>query len=310
MKKYIYCLIIFLVLLFPSIVFGISIIDKPLSSFLIPTTNFYVNDYANILSSETEEYIVSKSQRLYDVDGTQIVVVTVPNLGENTLEDYANELFNFWKIGDKEKNNGLLLLLALEEREFRVEVGEGLEGILPDGKTGRFQDQYIIPYLRDSNWDEGIKNGYDAFYSEIVRLNNLDLDYKTPDTIDGSDTVKFTSIFALMGTLFGSIGVVGCVVSIFLGLFIKNMKDKKKQSRLTKLYFCILVIMFAITVLWFSNLVIMVFMNLILFVMARFGQSSSFGRSSFGGFSSSRSSSSRFSGGGGRSSGGGSSRRF
>ena len=65
--------------------------------------------------------------------------------------------------------------MALEERQFRVEVGYGLEGILPDGKTGRFQDEYIIPYLKNNNWDEGIKNGYDAFYKEIVTLNNLNV---------------------------------------------------------------------------------------------------------------------------------------
>ena len=158
-----------------------------------PTNNFYINDYANILSSEIEEYILKKSVQLDDSDGTQIVVVTVPNLEGMSLEDYATKLFRNFGIGDKEKNNGLLLLLALEERQFRVEVGYGLEGILPDGKTGRFQDEYIIPYLKDNKWDEGIKNGYDAFYKEIVTLNNLDIEYNEPieDVIDSdlSETI-------------------------------------------------------------------------------------------------------------------------
>ena len=114
-----------------------------------PTNDFYINDYANILSSETENYILNKSIALNNVDGTQIVVVTVPDLEGMSLEDYATQLFRNFGIGDKNKNNGLLLLLALEERQFRVEVGYGLEGILPDGKTGRFQDEYIIPYLKE-----------------------------------------------------------------------------------------------------------------------------------------------------------------
>ena len=128
----------------------------PLTVFAIvdPTSDFYVNDYANILSEETENYIIEKSAKLNDIDGTQIVVVTVKNLEGSSLEDYSLKLFRNFGIGSKEKNNGLLLLLALEERQFRVEVGYGLEGILPDGKTGRFQDQYIIPYLKEDNFEE------------------------------------------------------------------------------------------------------------------------------------------------------------
>ncbi|MDE6292398.1 MAG: TPM domain-containing protein, partial [Bacilli bacterium] len=127
-----------------------------------PTSEFYVNDYADILSQETEDYIVEKSKELYRVDGTQIVVVTVPNLEGKSIEEYSLELARSFHIGSKEKNNGLLLLLALEERESRVEVGTGLEGILPDGKTGRFQDEFMIPFFKNDDFDTGIKNGYNA----------------------------------------------------------------------------------------------------------------------------------------------------
>ena len=74
--------------------------------------------------------------------GAQIVVVTVQNLEGQSLEEYATELFRNYGIGDKEKNNGVLLLCAYEERQFRIEVGYGLEGTLTDGKTGRIQDEY------------------------------------------------------------------------------------------------------------------------------------------------------------------------
>lgn len=175
-----------------------------------PTNEFYVNDYANILSEETEKYIIDKSSKLANVDGTQIVVVTVPNLEGQSLESYATALFRKFGIGDKEKNNGLLLLLALEERQFRVEVGYGLEGILPDGKTGRFQDQYIIPYLRESNWDDGIKNGYDAFYSKIVKQNKLDLSYTEATDVGSSqddmgNVILLLFLGALTGCLSGAI---------------------------------------------------------------------------------------------------------
>lgn len=162
-QKYLFNRIKYLILIFLFITFISSV-----KAIVSPTSNLYVNDYANILSNETEEYIMNKSVALNNVDGTQIVVVTVPNLEGYSIEDYATKLFRNFGIGDKDKNNGLLLLLALEERQFRVEVGYGLEGILPDGKTGRFQDDYIITYLKDDKFDEGVKNGYDAFYAEIV----------------------------------------------------------------------------------------------------------------------------------------------
>lgn len=149
-------------------VFLINNPTKVSATIVEPTTNFYVNDYANILSSETEQYIMNTNVELQQKTGAQIVVVTVASLDGMSIEEYANELFNNWGIGDETKDNGLLLLCSYGDREFRVEVGYGLEGILPDGKTGRLQDEYIIPYLKENNFDEGIKNGYSAFLQEVA----------------------------------------------------------------------------------------------------------------------------------------------
>lgn len=163
-----------------------------------PTDEFYINDYANILSDSTEKYILEKSVKLGEVTGAQVVVVTVPNLDGEVLEDYATDLFRSFGIGNEEEDNGLLLLLALEERQFRVEVGYGLEGVLPDGLTGRYQDQYIIPYLKDNEWDEGMLNGYNAFYKKLCEYYGYDatdiMDVKEKKydyTNDVSDFVLF-----------------------------------------------------------------------------------------------------------------------
>ena len=113
---------------------SIIFILVPILTFAIvnPTSEFYVNDYANILSNETESYIIKVNESLYSQTESQVVVVTVQDLGEKNIEEYATELFRTYGIGDKNKDNGLLILLALEERKIRVEVGYGLEGILPD----------------------------------------------------------------------------------------------------------------------------------------------------------------------------------
>ena len=263
------------------------------SAIVKPTNKFYINDYANILSNETEEYILNKSIQLNNADGTQIVVVTVPNLEGMTLESYANQLFNEFGIGDKEKNNGLLLLLALEERQFRVEVGYGLEGILPDGKTGRFQDQYIIPYLKNNKWDDGVKNGYDAFYKEIVTLNNVDIKYTEPIQNSSNTYNPFFPFF----------------LGLILGWLLNLLKDK------TNFIMFYLGIAF-IFILLFSDFKVTVLQHLVGFVLGCSGWipgvGSSFSSRYRSGFSGSggRSSGGGFSGGGGRSGGGGSSRGF
>lgn len=273
-----------------------------------PTPEFYVNDYANILSQETEDYIVEKSKELYRVDGTQIVVVTVPNLEGKSIEEYSLNLARSFGIGSKEKNNGLLLLLALKERQSRVEVGTGLEGILPDGKTGRFQDEYMIPYFKSNNFDEGIKNGYNAFFNEIVKLNNLDL--STAKLKKGSSQLGSTYVGLFMLVI--AVGYIfGCMarVSSFL------------QDKITKAYFIIGSCLIIISYMWLPTYFWFILFHLFGFLIgrlsgshtvndSRYSSSGSYYSSFSSSHSSSFSSSSHSSGGGGSFSGGGSSRHF
>ena len=147
-----------------------------------PKSEFYVNDYANVLTTETEDYIINTNIELQNKTKAQIVVVTVNSLDGKTIEEYATELFRKFGIGDKEKNNGVLLLCSTGDRMFRIEVGYGLEGTLTDGKTGRIQDEYIIPYLKNNNYDEGIKNGFSAVLKEICEEYNI--------TVSGAETAR------------------------------------------------------------------------------------------------------------------------
>ena len=132
-----------------------------------PGANIFVNDTANLLSSDTEKYITKINDALAPT-GAQVVVVTIKSLNGASLEDYATALFNSYGIGDKAKNNGVLFLLALDDRASRIEVGLGLEGALSDAKTGRIQDKYMIPHFRADSWDEGILGGFNAVVSEIA----------------------------------------------------------------------------------------------------------------------------------------------
>ncbi len=133
-----------------------------------PTANIYVQDYAKIITPETERQIQSIGKSLANKTKAQLVVVTVPSLEGAAIGDYALALFRSWGIGDKQKNNGVLLLVALKERKSRIEVGYGLEGALPDAKTGRIQDEYMIPYFKQGNYDKGILNAYSVLVNEVA----------------------------------------------------------------------------------------------------------------------------------------------
>ncbi len=140
-----------------------------------PTNEFYVNDFAGVLSEPTEQLIMQNSVGLQQKTGAQIVVVTIDSLDDNVLEDYSLNILRSWGIGDEKADNGVLLLLAVNDRKSRIEVGYGLEGPLPDGKTGRIQDEYMLPYFKVENYDEGIKNGYLAVLQEVAAEYSLDM---------------------------------------------------------------------------------------------------------------------------------------
>lgn len=143
------------------------------------TPEFYVNDYANIISDETEQYIININKDLYNKTGAQIVVVSVSSLDGYSIEDYALEVFRSYGIGDKVKNNGVLFLVSVEDRETRIEVGSGLEGRITDGKAGRILDNYVIPYFKDNNWNSGIENGFNAILEEVTSEYDISLDGTT-----------------------------------------------------------------------------------------------------------------------------------
>ena len=139
-----------------------------------PNSNFYVLDQANLISTSTELDIIQTSEALYNETGAQIVVVTLENLDGYDLEQSSVKLFREWGIGDKEKNNGVLIILALEEREVRIEVGYGLEGAIPDSVAGRILDDYMFPILQEGDYDSAFFDTYQAVLKRVMNEYGID----------------------------------------------------------------------------------------------------------------------------------------
>lgn len=89
------------------------------------------------------------------------------SLEEESIEDFSTKLFRSYGIGSEEEDNGVLLLLAKEDREVRIEVGYGLEGAINDAKAGRILDLFSLPYFEHDKWDEGILNGFKEIVKEV-----------------------------------------------------------------------------------------------------------------------------------------------
>ncbi len=140
-----------------------------------PTRDFYINDYAGVLSSETKNYILSNSAELGKRTTAQAVVAVIDSLNGEDPEKYTLDLFEKWKIGDDQADNGLLIFLAIQERELRIKTGYGLEGRLNDSKLGRLVDEYAIPFLKNDDWDTGIKTLYSSIISEIYAEYNMEV---------------------------------------------------------------------------------------------------------------------------------------
>ncbi len=152
---------------------------------LKPTENFYVNDFADVISAEDESEILSKAVSLNQKTTAQVVVVTVESLDGKEAWEYALELGREWGVGDKEKDNGVVILLSESDRKIEIAVGYGLEGAIPDSKAGRIIDVYGLEYLKQNNFSKGINAITDAVINEVYIEYGI-----TPEEYTPIDKIK------------------------------------------------------------------------------------------------------------------------
>jgi uncharacterized protein len=131
----------------------------PASAVELPALRGYVNDYAGLLSPGTAATLEGELRAFEKTDSTQIVVLTVPTLGGENLEEFSIRVAEAWRIGQKGVDNGVILLVARAERKIRIEVGRGLEGKLTDLVSGRIIRGDIGPRFKAGDMDGGIAAG-------------------------------------------------------------------------------------------------------------------------------------------------------
>lgn len=173
---------------------------RPAAALEVPDYRGYVNDYAGMLTAGTAQQLESALAEFDRSDSTQVAILTIPALEGEPLEDFSIKVVEKWGVGGKGKDNGVLLLVARDDRRIRIEVGRGLEGVLTDLVSGRIIDQVITPAFRAGQVDQGFLAGAAA----IIQATRGEFKAEARDARRGqepSPLFKF-AVLALIATVF------------------------------------------------------------------------------------------------------------
>jgi len=135
----------------------------------IPQPRGWVNDFAGVISPEYEQKLNSLIAELESKTSAEIAVVTFPSIAPYTEFEYAQMVFDRWKIGKKGKDNGVLVLVSVRERRWRIHTGYGVEGILPDALCDQIGRNRMVPYLRSGDYSQGLYYGVAAIANVIAK---------------------------------------------------------------------------------------------------------------------------------------------
>lgn len=195
----------------------------------IPFLTGRVVDEANILSEAARARLTATLKAHENTTTNQVVVLTVPTIGSQSIEEYAVKAFESWKLGQTGKDNGVLVVVVPQDRKMRIEVGYGLEGTLTDGTAGQIIRTWMTPAFKAGNYDKGVEDGVAAI---LARLEGLgELTDRTPIAAPASNSTDFVAlpwhtrilvglfVFSIIG-LFTVIGVLTPGVGWFLYVFL------------------------------------------------------------------------------------------
>lgn len=175
----------------------------------VPPLNAHINDYAHMISERAAGELERELAELEKTDSTQVVVLTIPGLEGENVEDFSIKVAEAWKIGSKGVDNGVILLIVRDDRKVRIEVGRGLEGKLTDLVSGRIIRNSIIPRFKAGDFDGGVKAGVGAIV-EAARG-----EYRAEGREPGQGCRGTTPIFTLLIFLFIALVFAGALSKIF-----------------------------------------------------------------------------------------------
>ena len=175
----------------------------------LPRPDGYVNDFARILDESVESDLEHYLTTLERDTSAEVAIATIDSLDGLTVEQYANRLFEEWGIGKRQKDNGVLMLIAPNEREVRIEVGYGLEGTLPDGLAGDIIRNEIIPAFKANDFPRGVGRGVERIARILRRDPNASMLTATDESDAGDGAPPLWFIVPFLGA-FIFVGAFAC----------------------------------------------------------------------------------------------------
>jgi len=166
----------------------------------VPPLKGYVNDYANMISPAIRTKLTNELKEFERTDSTQIVILTIPSLEGQTIEDYSIKVAETWKIGQKGRDNGIIFMVANKERKIRIEIGRGLEGRLTDLTAGRIIDLVVKPRFKRGDFNGGFVAGVAAL------IDATKGEFKADDRNQSKTKKSFPPFFTIL--LFGGVGLL------------------------------------------------------------------------------------------------------
>jgi uncharacterized protein len=197
----------FLFLVLAVVVFAMPAVAEPISS-LKPTG--YVNDFAGVLSAATQSQLNEMCRQVDRKAGAQIAVVTIKSTDGEDIFKYSVDLYQKWGIGQKGKDRGVLVLLSVQDRKYYINVGYGLEPLLPDGKVGGFGRE-AVPYLKKGDYDGAVSLLTSRVVDVIAKDAGVQITTSQPTPI-ASDEPAATQVSP--GAIIGLIVLVIVVLSV------------------------------------------------------------------------------------------------
>jgi len=203
--------------LIAAVIIFLLVVSVALSAGIPDRPERYVVDLAGIVNDATENRLNGYLQELEQKTTAQMVVLTILSLEGESIEDFSITIaHDKWKLGQKGKDNGVLFLISMKDRKYRIEVGYGLEGVLPDSLVGSIGRDVLVPYFKKGDYSNGI------FATTLAMANKVAADAGVK--IEGMPLINYRTLPTGKGEPGSPLSmIIGIVLLIIMGiLFIKN----------------------------------------------------------------------------------------
>lgn len=190
---------------FLAVFFIFLILPTSTRALEIPDPQGFVNDYAGVLSQDQRNSLETKLKSYEEQSTNEISVVTIKSLEGGDIDDSAVRIFEKWKIGKEDKDNGILFIAAIDDRKMRIEVGYGLEPFITDGDAGEIIRDKIAPKFKTGDYYGGINDGVDGIIGQI----------QSPI----SEPKDFSKVFSIIGLIFGNLEFIAFIFILAIYLF-------------------------------------------------------------------------------------------